>query len=171
MAVTVSSIEELQKVMMQQVHEAMEKSSDELINEIQKSMDEVVYSYKPSYYSRTYSLKKTLESDYKKSYWNHLKASILIHHNKFGDNAEWTSVKSGNHYRNVPETVTQGKYGTFYGVGADEEYHNINPNTRNALLTWSKPRDYMKHAEEKLGGDGYLKRCLKPHLPSHITIK
>ena len=176
MAIVVKSIAELQRVMMEQVHKAMEESSDELINEIQDSVDEVVYkAYQNSEmtYERTKSLQKTLRSNPADSKHNTQRATIAIDHDK--KQSDWYSVKSGNHYYNVPERVVNGHYGTFTGIGkatpysADGQKHNIVPNARHNHQ-WSKPRDYMKHAEEKLEGYGYLNKCLVRHLPSHIKI-
>jgi hypothetical protein len=83
---------------------------------------------------------------------------------------DYFSVKDGSRRIDIPEIVTgQKKYGTFigqgvYAYGSDE--HTINPSGQ----AWSKPRDYMAHAEQKLEGYGYLRKCLANHLPSHITI-
>lgn len=176
MAIVVKSIAELKRVIMEQVHKAMEESSNELIKEIQDSVDEVVYdAYQNSKmkYERTYSLKETLRSNSADSKYNTRRATIAINHDK--KQSDWYSVKSGNHYYNVPETVVYGRYGTFTGYGkatpysADGEKHYILPNALHNHK-WSKPRDYMRHAEEKLEGYGYLNKCLARHLPSHIRI-
>lgn len=168
MAIQVSSIAELQKVIMEQIQECMEKSSDNLIGEIKQSLDETVYNYEPDPYIRTYQLKDTLELDESQSTTSNIRASMVVNHNT--DNAVWFSVANGKIRKDIPEIVTYGAYGTFvgkgiYAYGRDE--HTINPSGQD----WSKPRDYMKHAEEKLEGYGYLNRCLSPHLPPHITIK
>lgn len=168
MAIQVSSIAELQRVMMEQIQECMEKSSDNLIGEIKQSLDETVYNYEPDRYIRTNQLKDTLELDESQSITSTTQASMVVNHNT--DNAVWFSVANGEIRKDIPEIVTYGAYGTFvgqgvYAYGSDE--HTINPRGQ----VWSKPRDYMKHAEEKLEGYGYLNRCLSPHLPPHITIK
>lgn len=176
MAIQVSSIAELERVMMEQIHEAMKDSEDDLIDEIKQSIDEVVYqAYQNPHqkYKRTYSLKETLRSNPASSKYNSKRATIAISHDK--TQSDWYSVKSGNHYYNVPERVVEGSYGTFNGIGKatpysqDGERHNINPSASDSQK-WSKPRDYMKHAEEKLEGDGYLNKCLARHLPSHMKI-
>lgn len=169
MAIQVSSIAELEKVMMEQIQEYMEKSSDNLIDEIKQSLDETVYNYKPDRYIRTYQLKDTLELDESQSTTSNTQASMVVNHNT--NNAVWFSVANGEIRKDIPEIVTgQKKYGTFVGQGVyayGSDDHTINPLGQD----WSKPRDYMKHAEEKLEGYGYLNRCLSPHLPSYITIK
>ena len=146
----------------------MYMSEDNLIEEIKQSLDETVYSYEPDRYIRTNQLKDTLELDESQSITSTTQASMVVNHNT--DNAVWFSVANGEIRKDIPEIVTYGAYGTFAGrgvyvYGSDE--HTINPRGR----VWGKPRDYMKHAEEKLEGYGYLNRCLSPHLPSHITVK
>ena len=168
MAIQVSSISELQRVMMAQVQECMEKSSDNLIEEIKQSLDETVYNYEPDRYIRTNQLKDTLELDESQSITSTTQASMVVNHNT--DNAVWFSVANGEIRKDIPEIVTYGAYGTFAGQGVyvyGSDEHTINPRGR----VWGKPKDYMKHAEEKLEGYGYLNRCLSPHLPPHITIK
>lgn len=167
MAIVVSSIAELKRVMMEQVHEAMERASDDLIDEIKDSIDTVVYDYNPRRYERTESLKKSLRLNPQQSKHNIVRATITIDHDK--NSATWASVKSGKRYRYAPETVTYGKYGTYVGEGADGEYHKILPDEPENKV-WSKPRDYMAHAKQQLEGDGYLRKCLDDHLPPHITI-
>jgi hypothetical protein len=169
MAIQVSSIAELQRIMMEQVHEAMKDSENDLIDEIKQSIDEVVYSYNPVRYDRSEDLKNTLELDDAQSKLGIGTASITINHNK--KKANWFSVKDGSKYNYVPETVVNGKYGAFKGEGIfahGSEYHDIDPKYGTS---WSKPRDYMKHTQKKLENGGYLTRCLSPHLPPHITIK
>ena len=169
MSIQVSSIAELQQVMMEETKKAMDKSSNELINEIKQSVDEVVYSYSPVRYDRTHQLRETLEVDNSQSVSDGTQASIVINHNT--GKAGWFSVKDGQGRTDIPEIVTYGGYGYFYGEGLDvygSSFHNINPSVGRS---WSKSRDYMKHAEEKLDGGGYLNRCLSPYLPSYVTIK
>lgn len=167
MAIQVSSIAELQRVMMQQVQEAMDKSADSLIDEIKQSINETVYSYQPDTYKRSKDLQKTLEIDPSVS-GNSTQASIRVQHNT--SKAGWFSVKDGQGRFDIPEIVTYGAYGTFVGKGIEaygRTYHTINPSGTE----WGKPRDYMQHAEDKLDNGGYLNRCLRPHLPSYVTIK
>lgn len=169
MAIQVSSIAELERAMMKETQKFMEKSSNKLINEIKQSVDETVYSYKPDRYKRTKQLKKTLRLDKQQSMSGLRKTTIVVNHDT--DNAVWFSVGSGKLRKDIPEIVTYGGYGTIKGRGIyayGSDYHDINPSRGGE---WAKPRDYMKHAEEKLDGDGYLTRCLQPHLPSYITIK
>ena len=169
MAIVVSSIAELERVMMEETQKFMEKSSNKLINEIGQSIDETVYNYKPDRYIRTKQLKKTLRLDKQQSMSGLRKASVAVNHNT--DNAVWFSVGSGNIRKDIPEIVTYGAYGTIKGCGINaygSDYHDIDPSRGGE---WAKPRDYMKHAEEKLEGYGYLNRCLQPHLPSYVTIK
>lgn len=168
MAIQVSSIAELQRVMMKQVQEAMEKSADSLIDEIKQSIDETVYNYEPVRYIRTNQLKDSLELDESQSSLSSTQTSITVKHNT--NNALWFSVANGNIRKDIPEIVTYGAYGTYKGRGVyynGSSYHNIDPLQNRK---WGKSRDYMAHAEEKLKNGGYLNRCLSPHLPSHITI-
>lgn len=171
MAIQVSSIAELERVMMEQTQKFMEKSSNKLINEIEQSIDETVYSYNPDRYKRTKQLQKTLRLDKQQSTSGLKKASIVVNHNT--DNAVWFSVGSGKLRKDIPEIVTYGAYGTIKGRGIyayGSDYHDINPSLEQSK-EWAKPRDYMKHAEEKLEGYGYLNRCLQSHLPSYVIIK
>lgn len=164
----VSSIAELQQVMMEETKKVMDKSSNELINEIKQSVDEVVYNYSPVKYDRTHQLRESLEVDNSQSVSDGSQASIVIHHNT--SNGGWFSVADGQYRMDIPEIVTHGAYGTFYGEGIEAhgvKYHTIDPNGTE----WGKERDYMKHAEEKLDGGGYLNRCLSPYLPSYVTVK
>lgn len=167
MAIQVSSIAELQQVMMQQTQEFMDKSADNLIDEIKQSIDETVYSYPKTTYNRSKDLQNTLEVDPSVS-GGAIQASIRVQHNT--SNASWFSVKDGQGRFDIPEIVTYGAYGTFVGKGIEahgRSYHEINPSGTE----WGSPRDYMQHAEDKLDGGGYLNRCLSPHLPSYVTIK
>ena len=167
MAIQVSSIAELQQIMMQQTQEFMNKSADNLIDEIKQSIDETVYDYNPVRYDRTKGLQNSLEADPSVS-GGGSQASIRIQHNTSGGN--WFSVADGQGRFDIPEIVTYGAYGTFRGTGIDAhggDYHDINPSG----TAWGKARDYMQHAEDKLDGGGYLNRCLSPHLPSYVTIK
>ena len=165
----VSSIAELQQVMMEETKKAMDKSSNDLIDEIKQSIDEVVYSYDPIRYERSDDLKESLELNENASSCTSDSASITIQHNL--NKTHWFSVKNGNNVQYIPEIVTEGKYGIFKGEGIfahGSEYHDIDPRFGTS---WSKPRDYMKHAKEKLDGGGYLNRCLSPYLPSYVTVK
>ena len=167
MSIQVSSIAELQAEIIRQTQEFMNKSSDSLIDEIKQSVDEVVYSYKPHKYGRTNDLRDSLEVDPSVS-GGGTQASIRVRHNT--SNTNWFSVADGQYRMDIPEIVTHGAYGTFYGEGIEAhgvKYHTIDPNGTE----WGKERDYMQHAEEKLDGDGYLNRCLSPYLPSYVTIK
>jgi hypothetical protein len=167
MAIQVSSIEELKRVMMQQTQEFMNKSADNLIDEIKESIDETVYSYQPDTYNRSKDLQNTLEADPSVS-GNDTQASIRVQHNT--SKAGWFSVKDGQGRFDIPEIVTYGAYGTFVGEGIEahgRKYHTINPKGTE----WGKPRDYMQHAEDKLDNGVYLKRCLSSYLPSYVTIK
>ena len=165
MGIVVNSIAQLQAIMMQQVKQAMDESVEDLKNEIEESIDEVVYDYTPVRYERNMTLKNSLAQT-GSSLSTH-SASITIGHDT--GEMDYFSVKDGTKRRDIPEIVTYGAYGTFKGVGVDaygSDLHDIDPSKGG----WSKPRDYMSHAEQKLEGYGYLIRCLEDYLPPHITI-
>lgn len=158
MGIIVSSIAELEAVMMAEVANAFKKSENDLIEEIKQSIDETVYNYKPDRYERSGDLKNTLEA-------KTVQTSMVVSHNT--DKASWFSVKDGSSRKDIPEIVTYGAYGTFVGEGVDAHggiYHKIIP----SLQEWAKPRDYMQHAEEIVEGNGY--QFLQGHLPSYAKI-
>ena len=166
----VSSIAELQMEMMRQVKEIMDKSVLDLEDEIKESIDKVVYEgYKNPHmrYDRTNTLKNSLSQT--GSSLTARNASITIGHDP--SQMDYFSVKDNSRRMDIPEIVTgQKKYGTFKGRGVyayGGDYHDINPSKG---IGWSKPRDYIAHAEQKLEGYGYLRKCLENHLPPHITI-
>lgn len=159
MAIQIKNMAELEAVMMAEVAKAFKSSENDLIDEIKQSIDETVYNYQPVRYERNEDLKNTLEA-------KTVSTSMVVSHNT--DKASWFSVKDGSDRKDIPEIVTYGAYGTYNGYGIDAhggDYHNINPSSQ----TWAKPRDYMKHAEEKVEGNGY--QFLAGHLPSYATIK
>lgn len=163
MTMQVSSIAELEQLMISETQKAMDASSNDLIEEIKQSIDEVVYSYSPVRYGRTHALRESLESH---SGGGGGDASLLVNHNT--GNAGWFSVKDGSGISTIPEIVTYGGYGTFVGWGEyahGNAWHNINPSG-----AWAGARDYMQHAEDKLDGGGYLHRCLSPYLPPYARI-
>jgi hypothetical protein len=166
MAIVVSSIAELQRVMMEQVKEAMDESVEDLKDEIKESIDEVVYDYQPERYERTKTLKDSLAQI--GSSLTTRSASITVGHDT--SQMDYFSVQDGSRRIDIPEIVTYGAYGTFKGQGVyayGSDYHDIDPSKGRE---WSKPRDYMAHAEQKLEGYGYLRKCLANYLPPHIII-
>lgn len=160
MAIRVKSMAELEAAMMAEVANAFKKSENDLIEEIKQSIDETVYSYKPVRYKpRSGDLKNTLEA-------KTVQTSMVVSHNT--DKASWFSVADGSKCKDIPEIVTYGAYGTYKGYGIDAhggDYHDINPSSQE----WAKPRDYMKHTEEIVEGNGY--QFLEKHLPSYARIK
>lgn len=160
MAIQVSSISELQKVMMSMVKSAMKSESDWLVNYTKDIVQETVYdAYEPDMYDRTFQLKDSV--DIVKTKASVDSYSMTVGHNLKG--IYWHSVKD-YHKVGVPEIVTYGKYGTYIGGGYDQygnyTYHDITPNG-----TYSRPRPYMDKTVEKLkSNDEYLE-----HLAQNIN--
>ena len=161
MAIQVSSIAELQQVMMQQVKEAMQRTEYYVLAQTKTTIDKEVYNkYQPNTYYRTYYLRDSVDVVDRNSGRNYY--SMTVGHQP---QADWFSI--GEHtIKYVPEIVTYGKYGTYIGYGLDQfgnmRYHNTTPNG-----AYSKPRPYMsktvdtlknrnkylKHLANNIGGD------------------
>lgn len=143
MAIQVSSIAELQRMMMQQVQEAMDNTSHWLINEVKDSVDKTVYEvYDPKVYDRTNTLINSIDiTDTQRS--NRYYSMTVGHQPSY-----WHSIQQGS-INYAPQIVTYGKYGTYIGMGENQHgeyvYHNTTP--RGA---YSRPRPYMDDAVQSL---------------------
>lgn len=164
MAIQVSSIAELQRAIMQQVSQGIQKTEDYLINETKDTINEVVYkAYTPDKYKRTYVLRDSVQVTNRRQGMNSY--GVTIGHN---DTANWFSIGEGITY-DTPSIVTYGTYGTFIGMADDQfgtyRYHDTTPDG-----TYSKPRRYMDVTVEKLEqGDKYLQH-LANILGSNVTV-
>lgn len=165
MAIQVNSIAELQKVMMDMVEDAMDDTSDFLVDKTREIIDKTVYDvYKPKYYHRTNYLRDSVDIiDFERS---NKRYSMTIGHNK--DNFDWFSI--GEHTIDyVPEIVTYGKYGTYRGYGTDQmgiwRYHDTTPSG-----SYSKPRPYMDKTVKALKSNNTYLNQLKSNINSNVEI-
>lgn len=158
----IKSVADLELILAQEVNKIFKRSEQDLVKEIQNSIDEVVYkAYTPTVrYNRSGDLKNTLRA-------HTYNTELIVDHDK--SKAGWFSVKDGKKFTDVPEVVTgQKRYGTFRGYGVNAHggnFHDIEP---ASWKEWSKPRDYMKHAEESIEANGY--KFIRKHLPSYATL-
>ena len=168
MAIQVSSIAELQRVMMKQVKSAMKAESDWLVNYTKDIVDKTVYDvYDPEVYERTGKLRDSIDIVKTKDGGNSY--SMTVGHNLRG--VYWHSVAD---YRNVgvPYIVHYGKTGTYRGVGYDQHgnyptYHNISPRGK----IYGSRRPYMDYTVKALQtSDLYVKK-IASNLGSGVTIR
>ena len=157
MAKQVSSITELQQLMMQMVEDAMDDSADWVVKETKEMVDKVVYiAYTPKVYCRTDYLKDSIDVvDMSRSRRHY---SMTIGHNK--DGLDWWSI-SEHAINYVPTIVTYGAVGTYVGWGDDQfgrrRYHNIQPKGK----AYGRPRPYMDRTVETLkSGNKYLNKVV-----------
>lgn len=155
MAIQVSSIAELQRVMMQQVQEAMDNTSHWLVNEVKDTVDKTVYdAYNPDVYDRTDTLMNSLDiTDTQRS--NKYYSMTVGHQPSY-----WHSIGQGV-INYVPYIVHYGKVGTYVGMGENQHghyvYHNTSPNGR----AYGRPRPYMDNAVQSLkAGNKYLQHLV-----------
>ena len=155
MAIQVGSIAELQRVMMQQVQEAMDNTSHWLINEVKDNVDKTVYdAYSPDVYDRTDTLMNSLDiTDTQRS--NRYYSMTIGHQPSY-----WHSIGQGA-INYVPYIVHYGKVGTYVGMGEDQHghyrYHDTSPNGR----AYGRPRPYMDNAVQSLkAGNKYLQHLV-----------
>lgn len=157
MAIQVSSIAELQKVMMQQVQEAMDNTSHWLLNEVKDTVDKTVYdAYSPKIdgYERTKTLINSI--DITNTQGSNRYYSMTVGHQP----SYWHSIGQGV-IDYVPHIVHYGKVGTYIGMGEDQHgnyrYHDTSPNGR----AYGKPRPYMDNAVQSLKvGNKYLRHLV-----------
>jgi hypothetical protein len=136
MAIQVSSIEELKRVMMEETQRAMIKAEDNMLEDIGERINKEVYqAYTPKVYKRTGALKSSLNTGTYEV--NSERIRSYINHDT--DYANWYSVKDGKKFNDVPKMVSFGWYGTFNGVGYDGQMHHLNPSGTK----WGKSRYYM----------------------------
>lgn len=155
MAIQVSSIAELQRVMMQQVMQGIQDTEDFLVNEAKDAVNETVYKqYDPDKYKRTYVLRDSIQITNRHSNLNN--CGVTVGHN---DTANWFSIGDGITY-DTPSIVTYGKYGTFKGW-ADDQFGNYILHNTTPKIAYGKPRRYMDEAVQSLkSGDKYLKHLV-----------
>jgi hypothetical protein len=157
MAIVVSSIAELQRVMMEETQRAMIKTEDTMLEDISERINKEVYqAYTPKVYERTGDLKRSLNSGTYEV--NPQRIRSYVNHDP--NYANWYSVKDGTRFEGVPDVVSFGYYGTFEGVGYDGQMHRINPNG----TAWGKPRYYMYLTERE-----YMD-ALSWHLPYSCRV-
>lgn len=151
MAIIVSSIAELQRVIMEQVNQGIQNTESYLINETKDTIDEVVYQqYTPDKYQRTYTLRESIQITNRHRSAN--SCGVTVGHN---DTANWFSIGEGLTY-DTPYIVSEGKYGTFIGM-ADDQFGNYILHNTTPKGTYSKPRRYMDATVNKLTqGNRYL---------------
>ena len=164
MAIQVSSIAELQKVMMQQVQEAMDNTSHWLLNEVKDTVDKTVYdAYSPTVYGRTNTLINSI--DITESQGSNRYCSITVGHQP----SYWHSIGAGA-INYVPHIVHYGKTGTYEGMGENQYghyvYHSIHPKG----TPYGRPRPYMDKAVKSLkSGNKYL-RHLVANIGNGVSI-
>lgn len=165
MAIQVSSIAELERVMMEQVMQGIQDTEDFLINETKDAVDKTVYQqYQPNKYQRTYTLRDSIQITNRHKNLNN--CGVTVGHN---DTANWFSIGDGITY-DTPYIVSEGKYGTFVGW-ADDQFGNYILHNTTPKGSYSKPRRYMDEAVQSLkSGDKYLK-YLVATMGSGVTIK
>ena len=157
MAIQVSSIAELQRVMMEETQRAMIKTEEDMIEIIERRIDKEVYqTYTPKFYKRTYSLKGSLNTGTYEPDSKRIRS--YINHDPYY--AKWYSVKDGEKFEDVPTVVSLGRYGTFNGVGYDGQIHHLNPSGTK----WGEPRWYMYMTDKE-----YMD-ALSWKLPSNVTV-
>lgn len=157
MAIQVSSIEELEKVIMGQVREAMRKTEDDMTEIIGRRIDTNVYqAYTPRFYNRTYGLKSSLNTG--TYHMDDKRIRSYINHDPYY--ANWYSVKDGEKFDEVPYVVSLGRAGTFVGEGYDGEFHTLVPNGK----PWGRSRYYMYMTDRE-----YMD-ALRWQLPSGVTV-
>ena len=160
MAIQVSSIAELQRVMMEETERAMIKTEDDMLDIISRRIDKEVYqAYKPdpnNGYQRTYGLRSSLNTGTNAIDTEHIE-SYINHDTNY---ANWYSVKDGAKFDEVPWVVSMGMYGTFNGVGYDGQMHHLNPSGTK----WGQSRFYMFMTEKE-----YMD-ALSWRLPSDCTV-
>ena len=168
MAIQVSSIAQLQRVMMQQVKSAMKAESDWLVDYTKDMVQKTVYDvYNPEVYERTGQLKDSIDviqtKDAGVSY------SMTVGHNLKG--VYWHSVAD---YRKVgvPYIVHYGKTGTYRGVGYDQHgayptYHNIDPRGK----VYGRRRPYMDYTVKALQTSNLYLRNIVANLGGRATIR
>ena len=165
MAIQVSSIAELQRVMMQQVSQGIQKTEGYLVDETKNTIDEVVYKkYTPKKYKRTYTLRDSVQITQRHNGMNN--CGVTVGHN---DTASWFSIGDGVTY-NTPSIVTNGTYGVFIGMADDQFgnyiYHNTTPNK-----IYGRPRRYMDATVNKLEqGNKYLQH-LANTIGNNVTVR
>jgi hypothetical protein len=166
MAIQVSSITELQQVMMDLVGEAMDDTADWVIEETKKMVDKEVYdAYDPEVYHRTNYLRDSIDVvDLSRSSRHY---SMTIGHDK--DGLDWWSI-SEHTINYVPTIVTYGRVGTYVGYGDDQfgnrRYHNIDPKGKS----YGRPRPYMDRTVEALkSGNNYLNKVVA-NLGGCVTV-
>ena len=157
MAIRISSIEELKRVMMEETQRAMIKTEDNMVMDIGEQINKEVYQkYTPKVYQRTGALKSSLNvGTYEVS-----PERIRSYVNHDTDYADWYSVQDGSKFSGVPEVVSFGYYGTFNGEGFDGRIHHLNPSG----TAWGKPRYYMYLIDRE-----YMD-SLSWHLPSSCRV-
>jgi hypothetical protein len=155
MAIQVSSIAELEMVMMQQVQEAMNNTSQWLINEVKDVVDKTVYdAYTPDVYDRTDTLINSIDiTDTQDGYRYY---SMTVGHQP----SYWHSIGQGA-IDYVPQIVHSGKVGTYEGMGENQHgefvYHHIDPRGK----AYGRPRPYMDKAVKSLKtGNKYLRHLV-----------
>lgn len=157
MIIQVSSIAELQRVIMEETQRAMIKTEDDMVMIIGDRIDKEVYqAYTPNSYNRTGDLKSSLDTG--TCVWSPQRIQSYIRHDPYY--ANWRSVKYGTKFSSVPEVVSYGGYGTFNGEGYDGQRHTLNPSGTQ----WGKPRYYMYMTDRE-----YMD-ALSWRLPSCCTV-
>ena len=156
MAIQVSSIAELEKVMIDKVREAMYDTEVNMAETISERINENVYqAYRPKFYNRTYSLRSSLNT----GTYDVSATKIRSYINHDPHYASWYSVKDGEKFDEVPYVVSFGRAGTFVGEGYDGEFHTLVPSG-----AWGRPRYYMYMTDRE-----YM-NALSWHLPSSVTV-
>ena len=164
MAIQVSSIAELQRVMMEQVKDAMENTSHWLINEVKDVVDKTVYdAYNPDVYDRTDTLINSIDiTDTKGS--NRYYSLTVGHQPSY-----WHSIGEGV-IDYVPYIVHYGKTGTYVGMGENQHgqyvYHSIQPKG----TPYGRPRPYMDRAVKSLKSRNKYLRHLVANIGNGATI-
>jgi len=158
MAIQVSSIEELKRVMMEETQRAMIKAEDNMLEDIGERINKVVYqAYTPKVYKRTGDLKSSLNSGTYEV--NSERISSYVNHDPYY--ANWYSVKDGARFEDVPLVVSMGYcWGTFNGIGYDGQMHHLNPSG----TPWGKGRYYMYLTDRE-----YM-NMLSYHLPYSCRV-
>ena len=155
MAIQVSSIAELQRVMMEKVNQGMQKTEDFVIDETKDAVNKTVYQqYSPDPYKRTFALRDSIQVT--ERYSGIGGCGMTVGHN---GTASWFSIGNGS-ISNVPSIVTNGNYGTFIGM-ADDQFGNYRYHDTTPLGSYSKPRRYMDEAVQSLkAGNNYLQHLV-----------
>ena len=155
MVIQVNSIAELQRVMMEQVSQAMQQTEDFVIEETKDAVNQTVYQqYTPDRYKRTYALRDSIQIT--ERYRGAGGCGMVVGHN---GSASWFSIGEGT-TSDVPSIVTNGNYGTFVGM-ADDQFGNYSWHDTTPKGSYCKPRNYMEEAVQSLmAGNKYLQHLV-----------